>query len=306
MHILVTGGCGFIGSHVVDALIARGDTVHVLDDLSTGTRANLNSAADFTQGDVADDALFAKLAAEADGIIHLAAIASVPACEANWLHSHRTNAYGTVSALNAARLSTKRPRVVYASSAAVYGENPNLPLSETSEVNPISVYGMDKWLGEREASIAHKRFGVDSVGLRFFNVFGPRQDPASPYSGVISIFAHAAKRDMPISIFGDGEQTRDFIYVADIVHLILAALNAPTGAHVVNGCTGRATSLNQLAAYLRSIAGVTLSATHSAERNGDIRHSLGNPDHAAHLLNFHAVTAFDDGLRHVWQWMTHG
>ncbi len=305
MHILVTGGCGFIGSHVVDALIARGDTVHVLDDLSTGTRENLNKAASFTQGDVADDALFATLAADADGIIHLAAIASVPACEANWLHSHRTNAYGTVCALNAARLATKRPRVVYASSAAVYGDTPDLPLHETAAANPISVYGMDKWLGEREAAIAHARFGVDSVGLRFFNVFGPRQDPSSPYSGVISIFANAAKRDMPISIFGDGEQTRDFICVADIVHLILAALNAPAGAHVINGCTGRATSLNQLAAHLRTIAGVSLPATHSAERSGDIRHSVGSPDAAIHLLNFHASTPFDDGLRQLWGWIAH-
>lgn len=305
MHILVTGGCGFIGSHIVDALIARGDSVHVLDDLSSGKRTNLNPKAELTEGDVADGELLITLAANADAIIHLAAIASVPACEANWLHAHRTNAYGTVCVLNAARVSAKKPRVVYASSAAVYGENPNLPLMETSAAHPISVYGVDKWMGEREADIAHARFGVNSVGLRFFNVFGERQDPASPYSGVISIFARAAKRDMPITLFGDGEQTRDFIYVADIVQLLLASLHAPSGAHVVNGCTGMATSLNQLADTLRNIAGTALPASYAAARGGDIRHSLGSPAHAQSLLNFRASTPLKDGLRRLCDWMAH-
>lgn len=297
MYVLVTGGCGFIGSHVVDALIARGDSVQVLDNLSTGTRNNLNPRVELTVGDVADGALVSQLAQTADAIIHLAAIASVQACEADWLGAHRTNAYGSVCVLNAAAASPQKPRVVYASSAAVYGDNPNLPLTEASPAAPISAYGVDKWVSEREAAIAHTRFGVHSVGLRFFNVFGPRQDPSSPYSGVISIFANAGQSDQGITLFGDGEQTRDFIYVADIVALILAALDAPQGAHIVNGCTGRATSLNQLAQAIRNLTQAAMPASHAPTRSGDIRHSIGSPAHAHTLLNWHATTLLDDGLR---------
>ncbi len=299
MHILITGGAGFIGSHVADALIARGDSVHILDNLSTGKRENLPASASFTEGDVADDALVATLAESADAVIHLAAIASVPACEANWMQAHRTNAYGTVSVLNAAAKSAKKPRVVYASSAAVYGDNDALPLRETEPPRPISVYGMDKYVSEREAEIVHARFGVHSVGLRFFNVYGPRQDPKSPYSGVISIFADAARSHKAITFFGDGSQTRDFIYVGDIVRLIIAALSAPEGAHRVNGCTGRATSLLTLAQTLREITGAPLPATHEAARTGDITHSLGDASYSAELLGFRASTALHDGLRQL-------
>lgn len=296
MHILITGGAGFIGSHTADALLARGDSVHILDDLSTGKRDNIPANASVTQGDVADDALVATLAENADAIIHLAAIASVPACEANWIHAHRTNAFGSVSVLHAAAKSAKKPCVVYASSAAIYGDNGALPLKETEIPRPISVYGMDKYVSEREAEIAHARFGVNSVGLRFFNVYGPRQDPKSPYSGVISIFAEAARANRGIRFFGDGSQTRDFIFVGDIVQLILASLAAPAGTHIANGCTGQSTSLLELAQNLRNITNTSLPAACSPARTGDIAHSLGCPAHAKQLLGFSAATSLKNGL----------
>lgn len=296
MHIVVTGGAGFIGSHVVEALITRGDSVHVIDNLSTGKRENLPANVSLTVGDIADTQLMQKLAASADAIIHLAAIASVPACEADWVNAHRTNAFGTVSVLNAAATSSKKPCVIYASSAAVYGENNDLPLKETYLPAPISVYGMDKFVSECEAAIAYKRFGINSVGLRFFNVYGPRQDPSSPYSGVISIFARAAQENTGITIYGDGGQTRDFIFVSDIVALILASMQAPEGAHIVNGCTAIATSLNQLAQHLRDISGCVLSPSYHPARVADIRASLGDNSLAATLLHTRPSVPIRDGL----------
>lgn len=294
MNILVTGGCGFIGSHVVDALIARGDAVTVLDDLSSGRRENLNPAATLAVGDVADSALVTRLVQQSDAIIHLAAIASVQRCEAEPERTARTNVTGTENIFKA--VGTRQIPVVYASSAAVYGDNPNLPLAESTRPQPLGNYGEQKLENERIA--ARFAYAVPSTGLRFFNVYGPRQDPRSPYSGVISIFAARAKAGEPLTFFGDGEQTRDFIYVGDIVRLILAALaHATTGARVLNGCTGRATHLNQLAARIGEALGKPITATHAAARTGDIRHSLGDPSLAQASLDFEASTTLVDGLK---------
>ncbi len=303
MHILVTGGCGFIGSHVVDALIARGDRVTVLDDLSSGTREHLNSAATLVTGDVADQPTVASLAQQADAIIHLAAIASVAVCEAEPDRAHRTNVVGTETIF--ATAASRNIPVIYASSAAVYGDNPNLPLNEQSAPNPLGNYGRHKLANEQiaERFTAH----VPSAGLRFFNVYGPRQDPRSPYSGVISIFAARALAGDPLTFFGDGEQTRDYIYIGDIVRLILAALaDASTrreGALVFNGCTGRATSLKTLAAAIGIAANKPITTAHAAPRVGDICHSLGDPRGAEQALGFTATTSLAAGLKALF---THG
>ncbi|MFZ4541217.1 MAG: NAD-dependent epimerase/dehydratase family protein [Rickettsiales bacterium] len=301
MSILVTGGCGFIGSHVVDALVARGETLSVLDNLSSGNRENLNPAATLVEGDVADAELVTSLVAKVDAVVHLAAVASVEQCTNQWLEAHRTNLTGTVTILNAAK--GKKIPVVYASSAAIYGDNPNLPLSENEVPNPLSAYGLDKLSCEKQAALGWNFHGIPSVGLRFFNVYGPRQDARSPYSGVISKFVSNARATLPLTFFGDGEQTRDFIYVGDIVRLILAGLDARAGAQVFNGCTGKATSLKQLAAAIGDAVGHSITTAHAEARTGDIRHSLGSPALAANTLKFTAVTSLAEGLK---QLVAHG
>jgi UDP-glucose 4-epimerase len=296
-QILVTGGCGFIGSHVAEALLARGDHVTILDNLSSGVRGNAPTGATLIEGDINNEALVRELVAAHSGIVHLAAIASVQQCRDQWLASHRTNVSGTISIFDAAARAAHKPPVIYASSAAVYGDNPRIPLAESEMPAPLSSYGLDKLANEHYAAHAWRAYGVASVGLRFFNVYGPRQDPSSPYSGVISIFANAARKNAPITLLGDGEQTRDFIYVGDIAELVLASLaSAHEGATLLNGCTGNSTSLLQLAATLRTLTGATMPAQHASPRAGDIRHSLGNPKQARAHAGFVAKTPLYDGL----------
>lgn len=293
MHILVTGGCGFIGSHVVDALVSRGDRVTVLDDLSSGKYTNRNMKSHFVKGDVADPAQVTTLVNEAEAVVHLAAIASVDVCEKEPERARRTNVTGTENIFEAA--SPKRIPVIYASSAAVYGDNPNLPLSETSAAQPLSNYGKHKL--ENEAIAKSYATRVPSTGLRFFNVYGPRQDPSSPYSGVISIFAARAMAGQPLTFFGDGEQTRDFIYVGDVVRLVLIALDTCESTGVYNGCTGIPTSLKKLAAAIGEATDKPITTRHLEARMGDIRHSLGDPSTTKQLLGFKAAMPLGDGLK---------
>lgn len=302
MHVLVTGGCGFIGSHLVDRLVTDGHAVTVLDDLSSGNRDNLNHAATLVEGDVAMPETVQALVAEADAVFHLAAVASVDQCTNEWLNSHWTNLTGTVTVLEAAAKTGRGVPVVYASSAAVYGDNTDLPLHETAATNPLSAYGLDKLSGERYARIAWDFYKLPSVGLRFFNVFGPRQDAHSPYSGVISKFMHHAMAGEPLTFFGDGEQTRDFIYVGDIVELLLKAWDAAMGCEVFNGCTGTRTSLKELAAAIGRVSGKTIATQHAQARIGDIRHSLGDPEKARTILDFNAPTSLEAGLTQLYTW----
>ena len=295
MDILLTGGCGFIGSHLADALVAAGHGVTILDDLSSGKRANAPQAARLVVGDVGDAAIVLPLVAKADAVFHLAAIASVVVCEEQPAHAMRTNLQGTVNVLTGA--AERRIPVVYASSAAVYGDNPSPPLGEQAATGPLGNYGRHKLASEQAAAKAWAKDQVPSVGLRFFNVYGPRQDAASPYSGVISKFASKVKAGSPLTFFGDGGQTRDFIYVGDIVRLMLRALeHATQGAQVFNGCTGVAVSLKQLAAEIGRAAGREAQALHEPPRVGDIRHSLGDPSLAAQVLGFRAQTPLAQGL----------
>jgi UDP-glucose 4-epimerase len=279
----------------MDRLVADGHGVTVLDNLSTGKRENLHFGATLVEGDVADATLVQSLVAKVNGVIHLAAVASVERCETDIEASHRTNFIGTKTVLEAA--ATARVPVIYASSAAVYGDNPSLPLSEASATQPINRYGADKLAGEVEAARLGREQGLASVGLRFFNVYGPQQDPTSPYSGVISKFMAAASKGKPLTFFGDGEQTRDFIYVGDVVALIVSALkHTSPGALLFNGCTGRATSLKQLAATIGTALGKPITITHAPARIGDIRHSLGDATEATKTLGFRATTDLAAGL----------
>ena len=301
---LVTGGAGFIGSHLSEALIARGDTVRVLDDLSTGFRTNLPPDVTFIEGDVADPATVAQATDGVDGCFHLAAIASVEKGVTDWLGTHRANLTGAITVFDAIRRQGSHVPVVYASSAAVYGDAATIPIAETEPCRPLSAYGADKYGCELHARTASHVHGIPTVGLRFFNVYGPRQDPKSPYSGVISIFAERITAGQPISIFGDGRQTRDFVYVADVVAALLAAMALrPTDSPVFNVCTGVPTSVADLAQLIADLAGQTPRIEPKPPRSGEIRHSLGVPAYADRVLGTPPRTPLRDGLTQVLSWL---
>src|SRR5580658_7797789 len=230
---LVTGGAGFIGSHLCDALLARGDKVRVLDDLSTGRRANLPSQAGLIVGDIADPETALAATDGIDGCFHLAAIASVERGINDWLGTNRVNLSGTISIFDAIRRHGTKAPVVYASSAAVYGDCRTIPIPETAECRPLSAYGADKRGCELHAVTATHVHGIPTTGLRFFNVYGPRQDPKSPYSGVISIFCERIRNEMPVDVLGDGAQTRDFVHVSDVVTALMAGMRPGPEAAIV-------------------------------------------------------------------------
>jgi UDP-glucose 4-epimerase len=297
---LVTGGCGFIGSHLCDGLLQQGHRVRVLDDLSTGRLTNLSKEAVFFRGDIRDiDAVSAAMTG-CDGCFHLAAIASVERSVEAWVETHRVNLTGTLEVFEAARHAGRGGApipVVYASSAAVYGDQGDQAIRESLRPRPTSAYGADKLGCEYHARVATGVHGVPTIGLRFFNVYGPRQDPRSPYSGVISIFSERIARARPITIFGDGEQTRDFVYVADVVRaLMLAQQMVSMEPHVVNVCTGRRTSVRNLAEEIAGSLGCRPLIEHRPGRHGEIRHSFGDPAAARRLLGFKAVTSLQDGI----------
>ena len=303
---LVTGGAGFIGSHLSDALLRRGDAVRVLDDLSTGKRANLPATVELIEGDVADPAAVREALDGVDGCFHLAAIASVERGVTDWLGTHRTNLAGTITLFDAIRRGRTVP-VVYASSAAVYGDAASVPTAEDTERNPLSAYGADKYGCELHARVAGHVHGIPTTGLRFFNVYGPRQDPRSPYSGVISIFCERITRGDPVDIFGDGLQTRDFICVDDVVAALLAAMRRPgIDAPVFNVCTGLATTVLDLAQLIARLAGRQVTLRHRPPRSGEIRNSTGVPDRARDALALPSPIRLQDGLPKVLDWMAQG
>lgn len=294
---LVTGGAGFIGSHLVDALLSQGHRVRVLDDLSTGKHENLADGAELVLGDVGDAGTVRTAMRGMDGCFHLAAIASVARCNEDWLGTHRVNLGGTIAVLDAAREVGGVP-VVYASSAAVYGALDGVA-SETSPTVPLSAYGADKLGSEQHARAGFRVHGVPSVGLRFFNVYGPRQDPRSPYTGVISLFAGALVAGRGLTLHGDGMQTRDFIYVGDIVAFLLSAMRVAArrdAALVLNACTGRQISVLALADTLAGLLQTKPALTHRPVRPGDVRHSQGDPAMAAAVLGLQSRTTLAEGL----------
>jgi len=296
--LLITGGAGFIGSHLADALLAAGHRVRVLDDLSAGREDNLDPRCELRRGDVADPAAVREAFADMDGCFHLAAIASVVRANEDWRGTHRVNQTGTITVLQAAREAGRKP-VVYASSAAVYGDLGDAVARETTPPAPLTAYGADKLGSELHARVAWRVHGVPTLGLRFFNVYGPRQDAASPYSGVVSVFAVRLAADLELSVQGDGGQTRDFVFVADAVaHLraAMARLQERGGAEVLNVCTGRGVSVLELAEALARLLGRPARLVHAPARAGDIRRSLGDPAAAIAALGIAAATQLEEGL----------
>ncbi len=295
---VVTGAAGFIGSHLTDALLARGHEVRALDDFSTGRRENLDPRCKVITADVADRSSVGDAMVGADGCFHLAAIASITRANAEWIATHRTNQTGTVTVLDAARAAGGIP-VVYASSAAVYGDIGARLASEKIAPAPLTAYGADKLGSELHARVAHVVHRVPTLGLRFFNVYGPRQDPTSPYSGVISIFARAIARRGSIVIHGDGTQVRDFIHVTDVVaHLLggMTALHARPRASVLNVCTGDGTRIRDVAALIADIAECAPDMRVAPPRVGDIVYSVGDPTMAIEMLAVEARINLRDGL----------
>ncbi len=301
---LVTGGAGFIGSHLCEALLARGDAVRMLDDLSTGRRDNLPPAAELIVGDVADPAVVRSAVAGIAGCFHLAAIASVERGMTDWLGTHRANLTGAITLFDAIRHLPEKVPVVYASSAAVYGDAASIPIAEATERRPLSAYGADKYGCELHARVASHVHGIPTVGLRFFNVYGPRQDPKSPYSGVISIFCERIGRGAPIDIYGDGGQTRDFVYVGDVVAALLAAMKLKAmDAPVFNVCTGVPISVLDVARTIADLAGSKLDVQHKPPRAGEIRHSTGSPSLSRAALCLPEPIALRTGLGKVLDWL---
>jgi len=279
VRITVTGGAGFIGSHLVERLLAAGHHVVVLDDLSTGHRSNLpidHPRLRLLEGDAADPRA---AAASVDGsriVYHLAAVASVQASIDEPVRAHRANLIATLMMLEAASAAGTQ-LFVYASSAAVYGDTRELPIRETAPKRPLSPYAADKLAGEHYLAHYHRTGRIRGVAFRFFNVYGPRQDPSSPYSGVISIFAQRARVGEPVTVFGDGEQSRDFVFVGDVIDQLAVAADHPLGEELESynvGC-GRAVSLLELLATLRELLG-PIEVRHAPERPGDVRHSVAD------------------------------
>ena len=277
--ILVTGGAGFIGSNLVDALLARGYSVRVLDNLSTGKRSNLpvDKRVELIEGDVADAQVVRSALQGCGAVVHLAAVASVQASVDDPVGTHRSNLIGTLNLCEAMREVGVR-RVVFASSAAVYGNNgEGQAIDEDTPKSPLTPYAADKLASEHYLDFYRRQHGLEPVVFRFFNIYGPRQDPSSPYSGVISIFTERAQQGLPIAVFGDGEQTRDFLYVGDLVELLVQALecnDVQEGA--INVGLNRATSLNELLAAISDVLGGLPPVSYQAARSGDIRHSRAN------------------------------
>lgn len=295
-RFLVTGGCGFIGSHLVERLLLLGYDVKVLDHLSTGRIENVPPGTDVMVADVSDAETVRAAMQGIDGCFHLAAVASVARSNSDPMLSNETNLRGAINVFHTAAAVGGVP-VVYASSAAVYGASGRVPLSELVETRPISVYGADKLSAEIHAQVVTHLYGVPTVSLRFFNVYGPRQDTSSPYSGVISIFAERLLNGRPLTIHGDGSQQRDFVYVGDVVDVLIAAMtNRPSGAIVCNICTGIGTSVRQLAALLSSLIGTRPSYEFAPARPGDICVSTGDPGRVVELYGLAKPTGLRDGL----------
>ncbi|HTV45037.1 MAG TPA: NAD-dependent epimerase/dehydratase family protein [Stellaceae bacterium] len=296
-RFLVTGGAGFIGSHLVEALLEDGHRIRVLDDLSSGRRDNLPRGVELIEADIADPDVVGRAFDDVEGCFHLAAIASVERCNRDWLRTHQVNLTGTINIFDAARRARRGGvPVVYASSAAVYGDCRGTA-SETGSTAPLSTYGADKLACELHARAAGIAHGIPTTGLRFFNVYGPRQNPYSPYSGVIAIFIERLRRGMPIEIFGDGQQVRDFTFIADGIAALRHALAAATThAPVFNVCTGEGTTVCRLAKMIGALCGTEPLVSQRPQRCGDVPISIGDPRHAADGLAFRARTTLMDGL----------
>jgi UDP-glucose 4-epimerase len=304
-QVLVTGGAGFIGSHLVRALLARGDHVRVLDNFSTGRRENLTpvlAEIELIEGDLRDPAALARATAGVELVWHQGALPSVPRSVADPLTSNAVNIDGTLGLLLAARDAGVR-RVVVASSSSVYGDTPSLPKVETMASSPLSPYAISKLATEQYACVFARLYAIEAVALRYFNVFGPRQDPNSPYSGVIARFCTAALSGATCTIYGDGQQSRDFTYVDNVVQANLLAAAAPeANGQFMNIACGVRTSLLDLVQLLSELSGHQLPIQHEPARSGDVRHSLAEISLAKRLLGYAPQVSIRDGLARTLEW----
>jgi nucleoside-diphosphate-sugar epimerase len=307
MRYLVTGGAGFIGSNTVDELVRRGHDVVALDDLSTGKAANLalvSAKIKILQDSVTDLNALREACARVDCVIHLAAQTSVPRSVRDPIETNLINVTGTLNVLVAAR-DAKVKRVVFASSCAVYGKTSVLPIRESAGLSPISPYGISKQVGEAYGRAFQELYGLEFVSLRYFNVFGPRQDPSSPYSGVLSIFNAALLGGTQPTVYGDGEQSRDFVYVQNVVEAnLLAAVATSAPGRAFNIGTGNRFTLNQTLALLEKITDRPAKAKYAALREGDIRDSQADINLARHALGYDPHIGFEEGLKQTWQWFS--
>jgi nucleoside-diphosphate-sugar epimerase len=296
---LVTGGAGFIGSHLTDRLVEEGWSVRVLDDFSSGREENLSRSAgaiELIRGDLRDEGALGKAVRDVEVVFHQAAVPSVPRSVAEPLRTHEVNATGTLRLLEAARGAGVR-RLVFAASSSAYGDTPILPKVETMPANPLSPYALQKFAGEVYCRLYASLYGLETVALRYFNVFGPRQDPASEYAAVIPRFVQACLEGRSPRIHGDGEQTRDFTFVGDAVRANLLAADAEGAAGaVVNVAGGTRTSLNALLAHVRELTGSRVEAVHGPPRAGDVRHSLADLGRAEALLGYRPAVGVREGL----------
>jgi UDP-glucose 4-epimerase len=302
---VVTGGAGFIGSHLAQALLARGEKVRVADSFITGNRGNLEaigSGVELVEGDLADAAVARRAVAGADYVLHQAAIPSVPRSVDDPVTSHRANVDATLQVLVASREAGVK-RVVYAASSSAYGDTPEMPKREDMPTNPLSPYALQKLVSEQYCQMFTELYGFETVTTRYFNVFGPRQDPSSPYSGVISLFATALLEGRRPTIYGDGEQTRDFTYVANVVDGVLRAAEAPKAAgEMMNMATGGRISLNELLRTMNRLLGTNIEAIYQETRAGDVKDSQADIAKAETLLGYKPTVSLEEGLRRTLEW----
>ncbi len=305
MRILVTGGAGFIGSHLAEKLVGLGHEVIVLDDLSTGREENivhLRDSITFIKGSITDRALLSRVMEGVQVVFHQAALGSVPRSVEDPVTTHEVNITGTFNVLLAARDAGVK-RVVYAASSSAYGDTPTLPKVETMLPNPLSPYAVSKLVGEYYCQVFTRVYGLETVSLRYFNVFGPRQNPHSQYAAVIPKFITAALKGEPLSVFGDGEQSRDFTYIDNVVQANLLAMESPHAVGKVYNvaCGGRYT-LNELIRQLEAIFGRQLEVQYLPPRAGDVKHSEASITEAQRDLGYRVLVSFEEGLRRTVQW----
>ena len=301
---LVTGGAGFIGSHLAEALLSRGHRVRVVDNFVTGKRENLQplARAEFIEGDVADPDVCRSAVKDIEYVLHQAAIPSVPKSVNDPATSHRANVEATLNLLIAARDAGVK-RLVFAGSSSVYGDAATLPKREDMPPDPLSPYALQKLVSEQYCRLFTQLYGFETVTIRYFNVFGPRQDPGSPYSGVISLFATAILAGRQPTIYGDGEQTRDFTYVANVVDGVLRAVESPRAAgEAINVATGERISLKDLLTVMNRLAGTSIEPIFAPARTGDIKDSQADISKARTLLQYAPTVSFKDGLERTLEW----
>jgi nucleoside-diphosphate-sugar epimerase len=302
---LVTGGAGFIGSHIVQALVERGDSVVVLDNLSTGRAENLAECRErivFIEADLRDLKAVRHACRGVDYVLHQGALPSVPRSVEDPIASNEVNVSGTLNVLVAARDAGVR-RVVYAASSSAYGDTPTLPKRESMPADPLSPYAVAKHTGELYCQLFPSLYGTETLSLRYFNVFGPRQDPTSQYAAVIPLFITALQQGRAPIIFGDGEQSRDFTYVANVVTANLLACEAPVAAgQVINIACGARVTLNKLVAMLQRLLGVSQAPEYAPPRRGDVKHSLADIGRAEELLGYRPTVSLEEGLARTAEW----